>query len=228
LSRFYLIDGTETPFPKMIQSEHALFFVRVLSSSTLDLTQISDANIHNQLTDPCSYLYTQKIGLQARKVGADLIRYFSARSQEKGINVAIDIHTIIQSEKPVDKVEYICQLDPKTGILRFSEPRTFPVMFTREQFFGGWRVAFIGLIWTSLITFIALLVIRKIKALFFAVAVNDGKNANQSTPASYDVALITVSANNKMEIELAFQTGVMILPIGLFIDQRQLLLQCQK
>jgi hypothetical protein len=142
--RFYLIDGTETPFPKMIQSEHSLFFVRVLSSSTLDLTQISDANIQNQLTDPRSYLFTQQIGLQARKVGADLIRYFSARSQEKGINVAIDNHTIIQSEKPVDKVEYICQLDPKTGILRFSEPRTFPVMFTREQFLVDGELPLLG------------------------------------------------------------------------------------
>lgn len=142
--RFYLIDGTETPFPKMIQSEHSLFFVRVLSSSTLDLTQISDANIQNQLTDPGSYLFTQQIGLQARKVGADLIRYFSARSQEKGINVAIDTHTIIQSEKPVDKVEYICQLDPKTGILRFSEPRTFPVMFTREQFLVDGELPLLG------------------------------------------------------------------------------------
>jgi hypothetical protein len=142
--RFYLIDGTETPFPKMIQSEHSLFFVRVISSSTLDLTQISDANIQNQLTDPGSYLFTQQIGLQARKVGADLIRYFSARSQEKGINVAIDNHTIIQSEKPVDKVEYICQLDPKTGILRFSEPRTFPVMFTREQFLVDGELPLLG------------------------------------------------------------------------------------
>ena len=132
--RFYLIDGTETPFPKVIQSEHSLFFVRVSSTNTLDLTQIADSEIQNQLTDPASYSLTQKVGQQARQDGADLLRYFSARSQEQGINVAIDNHTIIQSEKPEDKVEYICQLDPQTGILRFSQPRTFPVMFTREQF----------------------------------------------------------------------------------------------
>ena len=132
--RFYLIDGTETPFPKVIQSEHSLFFVRVSSTNTLDLTQIADSEIQNQLTDPASYSITQKVGQQARQDGADLLRYFSARSQEQGINVAIDNHTIIQSEKPEDKVEYICQLDPQTGILRFSQPRTFPVMFTREQF----------------------------------------------------------------------------------------------
>ena len=132
--RFYLIDGTETPFPKVIQSEHSLFFVRVSSTNTLDLTQIADSEIQNQLTDPASYSLTQKVGQQARQDGADLLRYFSARSQEQGINVAIDNHTIIQSEKPEEKVEYICQLDPQTGILRFSQPRSFPVMFTREQF----------------------------------------------------------------------------------------------
>lgn len=132
--RFYLIDGTETPFPKVIQSQHSLFFVEVLSTNTVDLTQISDSQVQRQLTDPISYSVTQKVGQQARKNGADLLRYFSARSQRLGINVAIDNHTIIQSEKPEDKVEYICQLDPQTGILRFSQPRTFPVMFTREQF----------------------------------------------------------------------------------------------
>jgi hypothetical protein len=132
--RFYLIDGTETPFPKTIQSEHSLFFVKVSSTHTLDLTQIADAAIQNQLTDPESYSLTQKVGLHARQDGADLLRYFSARSQDQGINVAIDNHKIIQSEKPEDKVEYICQLDPQTGILRFSQPRTFPLMFTREQF----------------------------------------------------------------------------------------------
>jgi hypothetical protein len=142
--RFYLIDGTETPFPNMIQSEHSLFFVRVLSTRALDLTQISDAKIQNQLTDPGSYSFTQQVGLQARQDGADLLRYFSARSQEQGINVAIDNHTIIQSEKPEDKVEYICQLDSKTGILRFSEPRTFPVKFTREQFLVDGELPFLS------------------------------------------------------------------------------------
>ena len=132
--RFYLIDGTETPFPKVIQSEHSLFFVKVLSSHTLDLTHIADTDIQQQLTDPQSYSLTQKIGQFARQDGADLLRYFSARSQEKGVNVAIDNPTIIQSDKPEDKVEYICQLDPQTGILRLSKPRTFPVTFTREQF----------------------------------------------------------------------------------------------
>ncbi|GAC17569.1 RES family NAD+ phosphorylase [Paraglaciecola arctica] len=142
--RFYLIDGTETPFPKVIQSEHSLFFVRVSSTNTLDLTQIADSEIQNQLTDPASYSITQKVGLQARQDGADLLRYFSARSQEQGINVAIDNHTIIQSEKPEDKVEYICQLDPQTGILRFSQPRTFPVMFTREQFLLDGNLPILG------------------------------------------------------------------------------------
>jgi hypothetical protein len=132
--RFYLIDGTEMPFPKMIQSEHSLYFVKVSSHHSLDLTQIEDSQIQNQLRDPASYWLTQKVGQQARQGGADLLRYFSARSQQDGINVAIDNHTIIQSQKPEDKVEYICQLDPQTGILRFSQPRTFPVMFTKEQF----------------------------------------------------------------------------------------------
>lgn len=132
--RFYLIDGTETPFPKTIQSEHSLFFVKVLSNHALDLTQISDIDIQKHLTDPQSYVLSQKVGQHARQNDADLLRYYSARCQQQGINVAIDNHSIIQSEKPEDKVEYICQLDPQTGILRFSQPRTFPVMFTREQF----------------------------------------------------------------------------------------------
>jgi len=142
--RFYLIDGTEIPFPKMIQSEHSLFFVKVLSTSTLDLTQILDPTTQQQLTDPVSYSLTQQVGQYARQNDIDLLRYYSARSQERGINVAIDNHTIIQSEKPEDKIEYICQLDPQTGILRFSQPRIFPIMFTREQFFVDGKLPLLG------------------------------------------------------------------------------------
>jgi hypothetical protein len=142
--RFYLIDGTETPFPKVIQSEHSLFFVKVFSINTLDLTTILDTETQQKLTDPVSYSLTQKIGQHARKGGVELLRYFSARSQELGINVAIDNHTIIQSTKPEDKVEYICQLDPQTGILRFSQPRTFPVRFTREQFLVDGELPLLG------------------------------------------------------------------------------------
>jgi hypothetical protein len=132
--RFYLIDGTETPYPKMIQSEHSLFSVQVFSTHTLDLTQISDTEIQTQLTDPVSYSFTQQVGQQSRKEGVDILRYFSARSQEQGVNVAIDNHTVIQSVKPEDRIQYICQLNPKTGVLRFSQPKTFPIMFTRELF----------------------------------------------------------------------------------------------
>lgn len=132
--RFFLIEGTEVPFPNVIQSEHSLFFVRVATNSALDLTQIYDETIQHQLTDPASYSLTQKVGTLARDKGSQLLRYFSARSQTKSINVAIDNHKVIQSKRPEDKIEYICQLDPKTGILRFSQPRTFPVTFHKEQF----------------------------------------------------------------------------------------------
>lgn len=132
--RFYLEDGTETPFPKVIQSEHSLFFVRVSTKNALDLTQIYDEKLQHQLTDPVSYALTQKVGTFAREQGSQLLRYFSARCAEQGVNVAIDNHMVIQSKSPEEKVEYICQLDPKTGILRFSQPRTFPVSFYRDQF----------------------------------------------------------------------------------------------
>lgn len=142
--RFYLIDGTEKPFPKVVQSQHCLFFVYVKSSNTLDLTKVLNTEVQKQLTDPKSYIYTQYLGQQARKEGADMLRYFSARCQNQGINVAIDNHTIIQSEKPEDKMEFICQLDPHTGILRFSQPKTFPVMFTREQFIVDGSLPLLG------------------------------------------------------------------------------------
>lgn len=142
--RFYLIDGTETPFPKVIQSEHSLFFVKVSSSNTLDLTQISDTSIQQQLTDPQYYSLTQKVGLHARQNGVDLLRYYSARCQAQGVNVAIDNHTLIQSEQPEYKEEYICQLDPQTGILRFSQPRNFPVMFTKNQFLVKGNLPLLG------------------------------------------------------------------------------------
>lgn len=132
--RFYLIDGTVTPFPQMIQSEHSLFFVAVKTQHALDLTKIENTSTQSQLTDPQSYHLTQKIGTDARQQGVELIRYYSARNQEQGINVAIDNHSVIQSTGPEHKVEYICQLDPQSGIVRFSQPRTFPISFKREQF----------------------------------------------------------------------------------------------
>ncbi|WP_299074537.1 RES family NAD+ phosphorylase [uncultured Paraglaciecola sp.] len=132
--RFYLIAGTEEPFPKIIQSDHSLFFVQVLSHHTLDLTRISQSDIVQQLTHPGSYQFSQQIGKLGRQAGADILRYFSARSQVQGINLAIDNHKVIQSTKPEDKLEYICQTDPQAGIVRFCQPRAFPVTFTQEQF----------------------------------------------------------------------------------------------
>ena len=142
--RFYLIEGTETPFPKKIQTQHSLFFVDVLSANTLDLTKIEDKDIQQQLTNPESYALTQQIGNHGRINGMDLIRYYSARSEQNGINVAIDNHRVIQSTTPQDKIEYICQLNPQTGVIRFSQPRTFPVTYTKQQFLVAGHMPKIG------------------------------------------------------------------------------------
>ncbi|MGS2721552.1 RES family NAD+ phosphorylase [Paraglaciecola aestuariivivens] len=135
--RFYLIEGTQAPFPGVIQSQHSLFFVEVATPKALDLGKIKHAQLQQQLADPQSYATSQAVGKAARKQGVELIRYISARSQEKSFNVAIDNQGVIVSQVPENKTEYICQLDPKAGILRFSKPRTFPVTFEKQQFMQG-------------------------------------------------------------------------------------------
>lgn len=131
--RFVLIDGTEKPFEHAVQSQHSVFFVEAKSQKTLDLTCIDDEGIQTLMQHPASYAATQLLGQHARLHGADLIRYYSARSLLAGINVAIDNHHVIHSD-PKDMVSYLCETDGEKGIVRFSAPRTFPVMFRKEQF----------------------------------------------------------------------------------------------
>jgi hypothetical protein len=132
--RFFLISATQVPYPKVIQSQHCLFFVRVLGKKCLDLCQLSDNPVEDKVSDPLSHSFSQQLGQSARQLSVDIIRYYSARSQDPGVNVAIDNHTVIQSKSPENMLETICQLDPNLGILRFSQPRSFPISFSREQF----------------------------------------------------------------------------------------------
>jgi hypothetical protein len=87
-----------------------------------------------KLQHPSSYGVTQDVGKYSREKAAKLIRYFSARCSNGRVSVAVDDHNAITSTLPENMINYICEIDPQQGIVRFSAPRTFPIMFRQEEF----------------------------------------------------------------------------------------------
>jgi len=132
--RFLLTDGTIVPYTKTITSKHDLFYVCVLSTTAIDFCKISERTVQEAITHPNSYFASQNIGRHCRDKGATLIRYHSARSEQQGVNVAIDNHSVITSAVPINITPYICELDCQQQKVRFSAPRTFPVSYTKVQF----------------------------------------------------------------------------------------------
>ena len=142
--RFMLIEGTILPYQKTITSKHALFFVNAKSANTIDLCTIKQSAILKEISHPCSYLVSQNIGKHCRDRGATLLRFYSARSDNNGINVAIDNHQVITSAVPINITPYICELDCQQDTVRFSAPRNFPVRFQKDQFEVNGQFPIIG------------------------------------------------------------------------------------
>lgn len=142
--RFMLVDGTVLPYQKTITSKHDLFYVNAESANAIDLCNIKQSAILNELSHPSSYLISQSIGKHCRNKGATLLRFYSARSEQQGINVAIDNHSVITSTVPLNITPYICELDCQQNKVRFSAPRNFPVSFQRSQFEVNGQFPIIG------------------------------------------------------------------------------------
>ena len=132
--RFVLIEGTEKPFDMLIRSQHSLFYVNVQSDHAVDLCAVADEDIQTSLKHPSSYAVTQDMGKYSREIGAKVIRYFSARHGHEGVNIAVDDHNTITSNAPENMINFLCEIDPQQGIVRFSTPKTSPVTFKKEQF----------------------------------------------------------------------------------------------
>lgn len=139
--RFVFFDGMETAFPDKVHSAHQLFSVHTKTDKLVDLTQTSDVNAIAELTSKASYAFSQAVGGEARKAGAQVIRFISARANE-GVNVAIDTPTVITSTKPENITAVQCETLPSGKILRFSLPRQFPVTFRIEQFYVDGRLPY--------------------------------------------------------------------------------------
>ena len=131
----------ETAYPDKVHSAHQLFSVHIKTEKLVDLTQTSDVNAIAELTSKTSYAFSQAVGGEARKAGAQVIRFISARENE-GVNVAIDTPTAITSTKPENITAVQCETLPSGKILKFSLPRQFPVTFRIEQFYVDGRLPY--------------------------------------------------------------------------------------
>jgi hypothetical protein len=132
--RFMLLEGTVVPCPNTITSKHDLFYVNVWSNAAVDLCNIEDSEIQNALQNPSSYQTTQHVGKYCREQSATLLRYYSARCNSGGSNVAVDNHTVIASQTPFNVTSYMCELDGKNGKVRFLAPRAFPLTYQKSMF----------------------------------------------------------------------------------------------
>ena len=70
-------------------TEHLMFSVGIDANHALDLTRASFNSAPSIWTDPADYQSCQRFAAQARRLGAQLVRYESARDPNGGINVAV-------------------------------------------------------------------------------------------------------------------------------------------
>lgn len=132
--RFIFLDDMTVPYTKTVNSEHMSFSVNVNSSAMADLTKISSPDIIDSLMSPYHYQFSQTLGkILTQEKSYDLIRYFSARDKNNGVNVALTSPDQITSTQPEKCTNWICQTT--TNQVSFNSPHIKPLSFHLDDFF---------------------------------------------------------------------------------------------
>ncbi len=96
--RFLFMQHSLATF-KPMQVPYTHFLAKVISMKSLLLTEIPFSAQHKKISDPSSYAYSQPLGTNMRKSGAQLFTYFSARKKH-GINVGLFSPEAFHFNKP--------------------------------------------------------------------------------------------------------------------------------
>lgn len=114
-----------------IRDQRTAFSVKVRSNHTLDLCNEPFSELRDKLTEPDSWEYTQKLGSEIRKAGADYFLYPSARWKE-GTNAAVLAPAAFYSDEPSEQQTWSIRLSTHT--CWFGRGGETSVEFNREDF----------------------------------------------------------------------------------------------
>jgi hypothetical protein len=94
--RFIFMDDMEVGFNGSVTTEHTVFDVRVKADKGILLDEEPFNAFSEAWMDEVNYAACQKLGSEAREIGAGVIRYYSARSKVQGRNLAVLDHVCIE------------------------------------------------------------------------------------------------------------------------------------
>ncbi|MCW8944048.1 MAG: RES family NAD+ phosphorylase [Sedimenticola sp.] len=95
-----------------LTTEHTVFGAHYRVERGLRLHDEPFLPFQDQLTNPGSYVDTQRLGQQLRTAAIDAFEYRSARDPEHGINIALFHGRAFANPKPVWKQFWLCDIRP--------------------------------------------------------------------------------------------------------------------
>lgn len=108
--RFVFLDDMSLSYTKPIFSEHMSFSVNAKTNNMADLTQVTSEESLALISSVDHYQFSQQLGkILTQEKGCDLIRFFSVRNMNNGVNVAIKRPNVITSKQPTNNINWICQ-----------------------------------------------------------------------------------------------------------------------
>ncbi len=110
--RLVFVAGMEAPFRDRVISQHTLFEARFQSDQGYDLCAAPFQKHETTLRHRSRYQPCQQLGSVLRDRGAAAIKYFSARTVEKEVCVALFSPAALKSRKHLNPRSGICETSP--------------------------------------------------------------------------------------------------------------------
>lgn len=119
--RLIFLQGTQADLGPLLV-ELTLFQCRLRASCGLDLTRAPFAERAAALTSVTSYAETQRLGGLARRIGAQVLLFTSARDRQGGVNVAVLDPAAFAVPRPTVAQRWLCAASHQGVELRRLDP----------------------------------------------------------------------------------------------------------
>lgn len=131
--RFVYMSGMKEPYTETILMTYSSYTVGIKTRRGVFLDKPPFNTFNNIIISPNNYHETQKLGASMRNADVEAFQYVSARSLEKGINVALFTPKAFQSKKPISIKRWICNItNQEIGFL--SNENQTRLRFNRDSF----------------------------------------------------------------------------------------------
>ncbi len=132
--RFVYYDGMMVvPKKKQKVTQHTSFRIDAQTKKGLALTELPFSQYKNTISDPASYVISQKIGEEMREHGVEVFNYYSARAVNE-VNVGIFTCSAIASQKPSVLKHWSCITRQDRVTIRSLDDRWHNLSFEFDQF----------------------------------------------------------------------------------------------